>query len=478
MGVFESGTAAVGTMRIRSADWGSFRFVLTIPAALVAILLGLSIYTHHELRRIERAALGVSTNAVPSVQHLVDARTALRGLAVAIVSSLESGTGRDNADAAATIQRARNEFTVEMTTYKALPFYRGETEIQSELEPAVAQVDAAVARVQHLMSAGEVALAQTTWTQDGRAAAFRVDDLIVRLIKVNSGEVKTLAESILDAEVRSTVIGFVLDGVTILLAVVAVIFAWRLANANRLLRGRSHALERRAEELDAFAGRVAHDLLNPLGSVSLWLEAASCKLDVSDREDASRLLGRARASLSRTAPLVKGLLEFARSAARPTPDAHTDLVKAVEEAISDARPEAEQAAEELRVEECPALEVACEAPVLASVLSNLIHNAIKFTRSSPVRRIIVRAWSEEDRAHIEVEDTGPGMTEETTRTIFDPFVRGPRSDVPGLGLGLATVRRFTEAHGGKVGVQSAPNRGSVFWIELPVMHHAGQPRPA
>jgi signal transduction histidine kinase len=452
--------------------------MLAVPVALIVILLGLSIYTHYQLRRIERDAIGVSTNAVPSLQYLADGRTALRGLAVSVEESVNSSTGGYSADAAAAIQHARNDFTVVMTRYEALPSYPGENEIRLELQPAVAQMDSAVVRVQHLMSGGDVALARATWARDGRAAGRRVDELVASLIKLNAVQARDFAAGILNAEVRSTVVGFVLDGVSSLLAIVATVFAWRLANANRLLARTGQELQRRSEELDAFAGRVAHDLLNPLNTLSLWLAAASRKLDAAETEEASRLVGRARASLLHTGPLVNGLLEFARSAARPTPNAHADLAKAVNEAVSDARPEAEQAAEEILVEGCPAMEVACDPSVIASVLSNLIHNAIKFTRNSSVRRIIVRAWGEGDHARVEVEDTGPGMTEETARTVFEPFVRGPSSDVAGLGLGLATVRRFTEACGGKVGVRSAPNRGSLFWIELPRRHEGGLPRPA
>jgi signal transduction histidine kinase len=51
--------------------------------------------------------------------------------------------------------------------------------------------------------------------------------------------------------------------------------------------------------------------------------------------------------------------------------------------------------------------------------------------------------------------------------VFEPYVRGHDTQVPGVGLGLATVKRIAEAHGGRVGVESHPGRGTTFWIELP-----------
>ena len=60
------------------------------------------------------------------------------------------------------------------------------------------------------------------------------------------------------------------------------------------------------------------------------------------------------------------------------------------------------------------------------------------------------------------------MTPEVGRRIFEPYVRGEGVTVPGLGLGLATVKRLVVAHGGAVGVESGPGEGACFWVELPL----------
>jgi len=67
-----------------------------------------------------------------------------------------------------------------------------------------------------------------------------------------------------------------------------------------------------------------------------------------------------------------------------------------------------------------------------------------------------------------VEDTGPGIPVGLQKVVFDPFVRGPQEVADGTGLGLATVKRLAEAHGGRVGLQSTVGVGSVFWVELPL----------
>ena len=85
-----------------------------------------------------------------------------------------------------------------------------------------------------------------------------------------------------------------------------------------------------------------------------------------------------------------------------------------------------------------------------------------------MRRVTVQAFVRDAMARIEVADTGPGVAPELQAKIFEPFVRGPETGTEGAGLGLATVKRLVERHGGKVGVDSRPGKGSLFWVELPV----------
>jgi signal transduction histidine kinase len=73
---------------------------------------------------------------------------------------------------------------------------------------------------------------------------------------------------------------------------------------------------------------------------------------------------------------------------------------------------------------------------------------------------------------LEVQDTGPGVPEGFERSIFQPYVRAPGTTQPGLGLGLATVKRLCEAHGGEVGVRRAPDGGSIFWFTMPLAENA------
>ena len=100
------------------------------------------------------------------------------------------------------------------------------------------------------------------------------------------------------------------------------------------------------------------------------------------------------------------------------------------------------------------------------MLSNLIRNAVKYIGTGDERRVTIRVEPRDETARVEVSDTGVGVPESLALHVFEPYVRATDNAKPGLGLGLATVRRFVEAYGGRVGVESSPGRGSTFWFEL------------
>ena len=227
-------------------------------------------------------------------------------------------------------------------------------------------------------------------------------------------------------------------------------------------------LDRRATELDAFAGRVAHDLRNPLGAIALRIETARLR----GGADAAAL-DRLAENVSRMAHLIEDLLQFASAGAAPVKGARSNLRSVIVAAIGDARDQAQRASAELIVDDIPMVDVACPQGALASVISNLMSNATKYiVEASGPRTIMVRAMVRGDRVRVEVADTGPGLPPGTEQLVFEPFRRAGNSQQPGLGIGLATVKRITEAYRGRVGVNSAPGRGSTFWFELPLAEAA------
>jgi signal transduction histidine kinase len=148
----------------------------------------------------------------------------------------------------------------------------------------------------------------------------------------------------------------------------------------------------------------------------------------------------------------------------------------VEDVLDGLRPNAQEKAIELRLDRLDDCVLACSPGVLTSILSNLIENAIKYMGEQPIRVVTVNVRDLGARARIEVADSGPGVPPEIGDKLFSPFVRAAGVGVPGLGLGLASVRRLAEAHGGRVGHKPRIGGGTVFWAELRTAT-ADAPRP-
>ncbi|MCK6555859.1 ATP-binding protein [Candidatus Binatia bacterium] len=106
---------------------------------------------------------------------------------------------------------------------------------------------------------------------------------------------------------------------------------------------------------------------------------------------------------------------------------------------------------------------------LRQVLDNLLSNAVKF--SPPGSLIRVHAGKQDALWRVAVQDQGLGVTEEDRARLFRDFAQlsaKPTGDEKSTGLGLAISRRMVEAHGGRIGVDSAPGAGATFWFTLPV----------
>jgi signal transduction histidine kinase len=122
-----------------------------------------------------------------------------------------------------------------------------------------------------------------------------------------------------------------------------------------------------------------------------------------------------------------------------------------------------------RVEDCdPAILVHADREKVQQILLNLLANATKFTE--PGGEITVRAGCDDSRVHIDVSDTGVGITAEKLGDIFEPFVQVHRSlshPTSGTGLGLAISRDLARKMGGDITVTSTPGAGSTFSVSLP-----------
>jgi signal transduction histidine kinase len=439
--------------------------ILTFAGVGLSFLVATA-FEQYYAQSIRQASHDITANAAPSIKHLSAARTELHRLQVRVrdyVGEALPGNSPDPAE----IHSSLRLLGEKILTYRELPTFPGEKDLWARMDQGLSRVEQTVDRIVGLVSCGERAMAQNMVQYELSGAVREASDAVLASLEFDATKSEELARQIEDTRSRSMVIAYVLGSLCLLLSIAAGLLTARASRRySELLRSHHRLMEKRAEELDLFAGRAAHDILSPLNSVSLALEVA--RSSAGSDPELVRGLADGLASLQRVGRMVNGLLEFARAGADPSSrsNARAEVGAVVDELMKDLRKEAGSAKVELRVERCEDCAVAAAPAVLASILSNLLGNAIKHIGEGPARSVVLRAIAGDQRVRFEVEDTGPGIPPELGEKIFLPYVRAANARQPGFGLGLATVKRLVEAHGGALGFESSTGKGSLFWFEL------------
>lgn len=240
----------------------------------------------------------------------------------------------------------------------------------------------------------------------------------------------------------------------------------------RLARG-VNAMTERLRELEdmkrTFVASVTHELRSPLFSIDSYVRMLLAEATGLRPED-RRQLERIQQNATRLAHFVTSLLNTAKIE-RGKMDFHPrlcDLSRLVEDAALFQRPLAEDEGKTLVVEIEPGLpHVHVDPDLITQVITNLISNAVKFTRRGGRVTVGLNRCSEGIECF--VADTGVGIPSEALANLFKAFGRVKnRISTIGTGLGLSIVKALVELNGGIVGVESVPERGSRFHFKLPL----------
>jgi signal transduction histidine kinase/BarA-like signal transduction histidine kinase len=221
---------------------------------------------------------------------------------------------------------------------------------------------------------------------------------------------------------------------------------------------------------------VAHELNNPLATILSWAERLSQKntLDSSVRRGLETILSEAE----RSARIVRNLLTFARK--RQTTRAMVDVNQIVRETL--ALRAYEQRVSNVSVIDALAAglpQVFADGHQVQQVLLNLIINAEQAMLSANGRGVlVVRTWHDatQESVILEINDDGPGIPEDVQPKIFDPFFT-TKEVGKGTGLGLTVAYAIVQEHGGRIRIESRPNSGASFFVELPVTGAKLPPAP-
>jgi signal transduction histidine kinase len=247
----------------------------------------------------------------------------------------------------------------------------------------------------------------------------------------------------------------------------------RLARSNRLL-GEALAETRRLNgDLQAFAGSLAHDLQQPLITITSFAQVIQHGGKLGEREQAH--LARIMAAAEAAREMIRALLEFARLGERRLEMGRVDLNEAVARARAMVNGNVTSREIEWKIQPLPVVQG--DAALLSLAMTNLLSNAVKYSRTRDKPVIAVECEAQAPGTHtIRVRDNGVGFDMSQASRLFAPFERlHGQHEFEGTGMGLANVRRIVERHGGTISASSEPGRGAEFTIVLGDQTHTVPP---
>jgi signal transduction histidine kinase len=225
-------------------------------------------------------------------------------------------------------------------------------------------------------------------------------------------------------------------------------------------------LQQKNKELESFSYSVSHDLRTPLRSIAgfaqILLDECAPRLDA----DARSHLERIRTATIHMGALIDGLLALSQVGRTELQLGRVDLSGAAGAVAAELRRRDPERTAAIEIE--PDLEAQADQRLARVVLDNLLGNAWKFTAKTQAPRIEVGAETREGERVFFVRDNGAGFDMRYAESLFAPFRRLHRqSEFPGTGIGLATVQRVVQRHGGRIWAESREGQGASFFFTLP-----------
>jgi signal transduction histidine kinase len=237
------------------------------------------------------------------------------------------------------------------------------------------------------------------------------------------------------------------------------------ADLEQRVRDRTAQLEAANQELETFSYSVSHDLRAPLRGIDGWSQALLEDFGPQLNGEARHYLGRVRSEAQRMGQLIDDLLRLSRVTRAPIERDWVDIT-AMARSIADNLREIHA---DRRIEFViqPELTAYGDARLLEVALTNLLHNAAKFTAKRAEARIEVGRTEQGGQPAFFVCDNGAGFDMAYARSLFGPFQRLHRAaEFPGNGIGLATVQRIVHRHGGRVWAEARVDHGATFYFTL------------
>jgi PAS domain S-box-containing protein len=241
----------------------------------------------------------------------------------------------------------------------------------------------------------------------------------------------------------------------------------------RRIAQRTAQLEAANHELEAFTYSVSHDLRAPLRHIAGFSRILSDDFGAGMDPEARRHLERIEKGARRMTLLVDGLLSLARLGQQSLKLGLTELNAIVDGVISILQPECSGRRVEWRVARLPAIE--CDPILMAQVFQNLLSNALKYSNRRDKAVIEIDSIRQTDKPPvIFVRDNGAGFNMQHAERLFGVFQRmHSDTEFEGTGVGLATVNRIIQRHGGRIWAEAEVDRGATFYFTVAERDPAG-----
>lgn len=443
---------------IRAARTG-FLFVVALLAGVTAFTLWREVRTNEKVNNlVEQALERASLIATIRVDALL--------LEEAVDAHIKAASDQERKDADEEMVYILEEIRSSGEKYtRDLP--RGEVELWKRFNDSSQSLVKQVRTAVKYSNRKEAERARKHLEEEIKPITWDLDESASELTRKNKEETKLLLQQLEDLRLRTTALG---GGVAVLALVVALLVTWQITSLLRrqekTISDQLAELSRRNQELDAFASRVAHDLVSPLSPLKGYLTLARRSDSVNPQ--VKDLLQQAETSAARMSELIEALLRFCR-AGKPSEPTVSELDTAVSTILLEVSQSAAAQSVKLDRQLEEKVQVACPAQLLQSIAQNLLSNAVKYSAGQPEAKVTVRVLREKAQAVLEVSDNGLGMSEESQRQLFQPFFRAAEArSLPGHGLGMATTKKLVEAHGGTIAVQSAIRAGTQVTVRFPL----------
>ena len=226
-------------------------------------------------------------------------------------------------------------------------------------------------------------------------------------------------------------------------------------------------LEAVNRELETFSYSVSHDLRAPLRAIDGFSRILETDHGAALDEDATRVLGIIRANTQRMGRLIDDLLTFARFSRQEIRAEQVDMNSLVRGVLDDLRLAGADGKAAVTIATLPP--VRGDIGLLRQVWTNLLSNALKYSRNVSAPQVFVEAESRGPLVEYRVRDNGVGFDMAYADKLFGVFQRLHRpEEFEGTGVGLATVQRILHRHGGRIWADARPGAGATFSFTLPV----------